>query len=683
MDFSEAKERARELVGKMTVDEKISQLLYTSEAVERLGIHEYNWWNEAAHGVARAGNATVFPQAIGLAASFDPELIGEIGRAVADEARAKYNKSVELGDRGIYKGLTFWAPNINIFRDGRWGRGQETFGEDPFLTAALAVSYIKGLQGDGDFIKAAACAKHFAVHSGPEKLRHGFNAEASRKDMWETYLPAFEKCVEAGVAGVMGAYNRTNGQPCCANDYLMTEVLFGKWGFEGYFVSDCGAVADIYSGHHYTESLEEAAALALKKSCCLNCGKAYSSLTDAYEHDLVDEEDITAAAEKLFAVRFMLGEFEEKRPFADIPYSVVGCEKHRELNLEAARRSLVLLENRDGFLPVGGRYKRIAVIGPNSDSVSVLEGNYNGTSSEYLTVSEGMRRVFDGAKITVERGSPLVGGRGDWSPDLTGPALAAASESGLAVLCLGLDPHIEGEEMPISQDGFDGGDRTAFSLPAPQRELAEKVCEICPDTVVLTFGGGPVDVGDRIRSMAKAHVHCFYPGALGGLAVAQLLHGDFCPSGKLPVTFPRADSALPDICDYSMEGRTYRFMREKPLYPFGYGLSYTTVEVTEPIVAGQSADRVTLCVKAANTGNYGTTATVQIYARYGDSRTETPVCQLCATKAVRLDAGQTADVTLEVDRYWLKAVLESGERTDPDGEIRFFAGLPDFSSREP
>ncbi|MBO4770361.1 MAG: glycoside hydrolase family 3 C-terminal domain-containing protein, partial [Clostridia bacterium] len=455
MDLSEAKERARELVGKMTVDEKISQLLYTSEAVERLGIHEYNWWNEAAHGVARAGNATVFPQAIGLAASFDPELIGEIGRAVADEARAKYNKSVELGDRGIYKGLTFWAPNINIFRDGRWGRGQETFGEDPFLTAALAVSYIKGLQGDGDFIKAAACAKHFAVHSGPEKLRHGFNALADRKEMWETYLPAFEKCVEAGVAGVMGAYNRTNGQPCCANDYLMTEVLFGKWGFEGYFVSDCGAVADIYSGHHYTASLEEAAALALKKGCCLNCGKAYSSLTDAYEHDLVDEEDITAAAEKLFAVRFMLGEFEEKRPFADIPYSVVGCEKHRELNLEAARRSLVLLKNRDGFLPVGGRYKRIAVIGPNSDSVSVLEGNYNGTSSEYLTVSEGMRRVFDGAKITVERGSPLVGGRGDWSPDLIGPALAAASESDLTVLCLGLDPNIEGEEMAVNQEGFD------------------------------------------------------------------------------------------------------------------------------------------------------------------------------------------------------------------------------------
>lgn len=683
MNFDEAKKTAERTVGLMDPYEKISQLLYTSAAIERLGIKEYNWWNEAAHGVARAGTATVFPQAIGLAATFDTSLIRRIGDAVSDEARAKYNKAVSLGDRGIYKGLTFWAPNINIFRDGRWGRGQETFGEDPYLTSVCAVSYIKGLQGEGEFLKAAACAKHFAVHSGPEHARHGFDARASLKDMWETYLPAFEKAVGAGVAGVMGAYNRTNGEPCCAHSYLMEKVLYGKFGFRGYFVSDCGAINDICEGHHYTETAEEAAALALKKGCHLNCGKTYEKLIDAYEHDLITDEDITRAAVRLYTIRALLGEFEEKRPFSDIPYSVVGCEKHRELNLRAARESLVLLENRDGFLPAGDGYRRIAVIGPHAQSTVVLEGNYNGTSSEYITVADGVRRVFSGCEVTAEAGSRIVSPHGYEGEDLLFPALAAASEADLTVLCLGLDRTAEGEEMPFGADGFDRGDRTTVALPAAQRALGEAVCGVCDNVVLLTFGGGPTDVGEKLRSSVKALIHCFYPGALGGLAAAELIHGDFSPSGRLPVTFPYAEFPVPDMEDYSMRGRTYRFSKEKPLYPYGYGLSYTTFSYKDAEIRAYDGDTVTVSVSVTNTGGCDGYETVQIYAHFDDSRTETPVYQLCGVTKPFIKAKETVNVSVTVDKYWLKAVLGDGERVTPDGKITLYAGghQPDTVSR--
>ena len=683
MNFDEAKKTAERKIGLMDPYEKISQLLYTSAAIERLGIKEYNWWNEAAHGVARAGTATVFPQAIGLAATFDTALIRRIGDAVSDEARAKYNKAVSLGDRGIYKGLTFWAPNINIFRDGRWGRGQETFGEDPYLTSVCAVSYIKGLQGEGEFLKAAACAKHFAVHSGPEHARHGFDARASLKDMWETYLPAFEKAVGAGVAGVMGAYNRTNGEPCCAHSYLMEKVLYGKFGFRGYFVSDCGAINDICEGHHYTETAEEAAALALKKGCHLNCGKTYEKLIDAYEHDLITDEDITRAAVRLYTIRALLGEFEEKRPFSDIPYSVVGCEKHRDLNLRAARESLVLLENRDGFLPAGDGYRRIAVIGPHAQSTVVLEGNYNGTSSEYITVADGIRRVFSGCEVTAEAGSRIVSPHGYEGEDLLFPALAAASEADLTVLCLGLDRTAEGEEMPFGADGFDRGDRTTVALPAAQRALGEAVCGVCDNVVLLTFGGGPIDVGEKLRSSVRALIHCFYPGALGGHAAAELIHGDFSPSGRLPVTFPYAETPVPDMEDYSMRGRTYRFSREKPLYPYGYGLSYTSFSYKDARVSSHDDNTVTVSVSVTNTGGCDGYETVQIYAHFDDSRTETPVYQFCGVAKPFIKAKETVNVSVTVDKYWLKAVLGDGERVTPDGKITLYAGghQPDAVSR--
>ena len=685
MNYEKARKKAVELVSKMTVEEKISQLLYTSAAIERLGIKEYNWWNEAAHGVARADTATVFPQAIGMAATFDPGLINEVGAAVSDEARAKYNKNVQFGDRGIYKGLTFWAPNINIFRDGRWGRGQETFGEDPFLTKTMGVSYVKGIQGDGEFLKAAACAKHFAVHSGPEYSRHGFDAKASKKDLWETYLPAFEACVEAGVAGVMGAYNRTNGEPCCANTYLMEEVLCKKWGFKGYFVSDCGAISDICDGHHFTETKAEAAALALKKGCNLNCGQTYEKLIDAYEQDLVTEEDITNAAVKLYTIRALLGEFEEKRPYSDVPYSTVNCKKHRELNLKTARESLVLLKNDNRFLPLKDKYGRIAVIGPNANSVRVLEGNYNGRSPEYITVAEGVRRVFTSSEISVATGSTLISTRGNEGEELLCSALAAASEADAVILCLGLDSSVEGEEMNFESESFFRGDRTSSYLPKPQTALAEAICEVCENVVILVMCGSPADLGDTVNKKAKAILHFWYPGALGGLAAAEILHGDVSPSGRLPVTFYKGNASLPDITDYSMENRTYAYSDVKPLFPFGYGLSYSDVKYLSAAVTSEDENQIKLKVNIKNNGEYKVKEKIQIYAEFYDSRTTTPKFRLCSILPYDLEAGKETEIKdVVINKNDIRAVLDSGERVYPDGEIYLYAGghQPDEKSSE-
>ena len=683
MNIEKARKKAVGLVSQMTVYEKISQLLYTSPAIKRLGINEYNWWNEAAHGVARADTATVFPQAIGMAATFDPDLVFRIGDAVSDEARAKYNKSVKFGDRGIYKGLTFWAPNINIFRDGRWGRGQETFGEDPYLTSRMGVSYVKGIQGDGEYLKAAACAKHFAVHSGPEYTRHVCDTKASLKDMWETYLPAFEACIEAGVAGVMGAYNRTNGEPCCAHSYLMEEVLFKKWGFQGYFVSDCGAINDIANGHHFTDTKAEAAALALKKGCNLNCGNTYEKLIDAYEQDLVTEDDITTSAVRLYTIRALLGEFEDPRPYSDIPYSAVNCKKHRELNLSAARQSVVMLKNENGFLPLSDKYKRIAVIGPNAGSVRALEGNYNGRSPEYVTVSEGIRRVFGRSELSVATGSSLISTRGCNGEELLSGALAAASEADVAILCLGLDNSVEGEEMNYEADGFFRGDRTTSYLPAPQIKLAEAVCDICDNVIVLVMCGSPADLGEKVNSAAKAVLHLWYPGALGGLAAAEILHGDRSPCGRLPVTFFKGDAALPDISDYSMEGRTYAYCKTEPLYPFGFGLSYADVEYKNAEIVSEDTDKITLAVTLENKSGYDADEKIQIYARFKDSRTATPEFRLCGIKAEPVPAGTEKTVYIEADRKFTLAVLDTGERVIPDGGLTLYIGghQPDETSR--
>lgn len=653
MNFEQARLRAKKIVGEMTVEEKLSQLLYNAPAIERLGIREHNWWNEASHGVARAGVATVFPHAIALAATFNPGLVGKVADAVSTEARAKYNKSVEFGDRDIYKGLTYWTPNINIFRDPRWGRGQETFGEDPYLTAVMGTEYIKGLQGDGEFLKSAACAKHFAVHSGPEKLRHSFDARANEKDMRETYLPAFEYAVKAGVAGVMGAYNRTNGELCCSSRRLIQEILRGQWQFEGYFVSDCGAIADISEHHHYTETMKEAAALALKNGCNLNCGKAYEHLVEAYEEDLIDENDIDDAAVRLYTIRVMLGEFEEPRPFSDIGFDRLDCAEHKALNLEAARQSLVLLKNENGFLPLGKKTaEKIAVVGPTAMSTMVLEGNYNGHASEYITVAEGMRRVFDGCDILVADGSRICGEEmNSWDGFyyLRSEGMAAASEADLTVLCLGLDRSVEGEETGLDNDFTEGGDKKTLFLPETQMYLAESVCDVCENVIVVVMCGSAVDLGEKVRNHAKAIIHAWYPGALGGLAVAELIAGRFSPSGRLPVTFYYGNTGLPDFTDYSMKGRTYRFTAEEPLYPFGYGLGFSEIVYNSFEIISETSEKLCAAVEVTNIGKFASEEKIQIYAEFKDSRTSVPNYQLCGVCSVALEPGQSRRCEMEIE----------------------------------
>ena len=685
MDYANAAKIAAEIVGQMTVEEKISQLLYEAPAVERLGINEYNWWNEAAHGVARSGTATVFPHAIALAATFDPQLVFAVADAVSTEGRAKYNENIRQGVRDIYKGLTFWAPNINIFRDPRWGRGQETYGEDPFLTATLASEYIKGIQGSGEFLKASACSKHFAVHSGPEKNRHSFDSAVSDKDLFETYLPAFEKTVKSGVTGVMGAYNRVNGVPCCANERLLGEILRKKWGYSGYVVSDCGAIHDISHGHAYKNTDAEAAACALKAGCDLNCGKVYKSLIDAYEEDLVTEEDITKAAVRLYTIRAMLGEFEEDRPYSDIPYSAVDCKKHRQLNLNAARECAVLLKNENNFLPLDKNTEMtIAVVGPNAVSVTALEGNYNGQAAEYVTVADGIRKSFPDADIKVSRGSRITDrvfeaeGVGNWLSD----GVAAARNSDIAVLCLGLDRLIEGEDTGESDDYSISGDKKGLFLPETQIKLAEAVCDACENVIVILMAGSSVDPGKKVRDHAKAILQLWYPGALGGKAAGEILSGAVSPCGKLPVTVYDGNQILPDFGSFDMAGRTYRYIECEPLYPFGFGLTYTHFSFGDFIIDDETDESITVSVDIKNDGGTDSYEKIQLYASFTDSRTKTPHYQLCSIKPVYLAAGEKTRVALTAEKYWLKAVLENGERVTPDGKITLYIGAhqPDKKS---
>ena len=678
MTKTEAREKAKKIVSQMTAEEKISQLLYNSPAIERLGIKAYNWWNEGAHGVARAGTATVFPHTIAMAATFDPELINKIGDVISTEGRIKYNKHVEYNDFDIFKGITYWAPNINIFRDPRWGRGQETFGEDPFLTSVLGTSFVKGIQGDGEFLKGAACSKHYAVHSGPEKTRHSFDAKTNEHDLFETYLPAFEKTVKAGVAGVMGAYNRTNGEPCCAHSYLVSDILRKRWGFDGYFVSDCGALKNIYTFHQFTETKAEAAAVSLKNTCDLNCGETYDALIDAYEEDLVTEDDITAAAERLYTIRCLLGEFEEVRPYSDIPYSKLDCKEHRELNLTAAEQCLVLLKNEDNYLPLDKNTdKRIAIVGPNALSVTALEGNYNAYASQYFPVADGIRNVFTNADISVEKGSNYCFEQlNHWSGfnNMLSDGIAAASEADITVLALGLDCSIEGEDTGFDDDYTASGDKKSLFLPATQQKLAEGVCEVCDNVIVVLMCGSSIDVGEKVRNHAKAIIHAWYPGSLGGLAVARMLAGEFSPSGKLPVTIYNGNHHIPDFNDYSMKGRTYRYIDGDALYPFGFGLSFTDFKYSDFNVVDKNNETVTVSVKVKNTGKVKAKEISQIYASFKDSRTYTPHYQLCAVKTTELAPEEEATVTFNIDAFWLKAVLEDGSRVTPDGEILLYAG---------
>lgn len=572
MDF---RERARELVSRMTIEEKCSQMQYRSPAIERLGIPAYNWWNEALHGVARAGCATVFPQAIGMAASFDEELLKEVAEAVSDEARAKYNEFKTFGGTAWYQGLTCWSPNINIFRDPRWGRGQETYGEDPCLTGRMGAAFIRGLQGDGEYRKLDATVKHYAVHSGPEKLRHEFDACPGDKDLYETYLAAFRYCIEnAHPSAVMGAYNRFRGESCCASPKLLEDILRGEFGFEGYVVSDCGAVLDINEHHKITKTPAESAALAVNSGCDLNCGQAYEWLMNAFGEGLVSEETITRSVERLFEARFRLGMFDGDCPFNKIGPEVIECEKHTKLNLRMAEESMVLLKN-NGILPLS-RDKRVAVIGPNADSRDVLLGNYNGTPSAYYTLLRGIQEACRGGVLYAE-GCGLVRTDPQSESALLREAVLKARRADAVVMIMGISPRIEGEEGDAG-DSFDNGDRVDLELPAVQKKLYEAVLETGTPIVFVNVSGSCVSLC-RQQETAAAVLQCFYPGAMGGKALANILFGETAPCGRLPVTFYRSVEDLPPFEDYSMENRTYRFFKGDPLYPFGYGLTYG--EVTE------------------------------------------------------------------------------------------------------
>lgn len=673
-------QQAENLVSQMTLEEAATQIFFDSAPIEHLHIPGYNWWNEALHGVARAGTATMFPQAIGLAAMFDKEEIGNMAGIIAEEGRAKYNEQSKSGDTDIYKGLSFWAPNINIFRDPRWGRGQETYGEDPYLTAQLGAAYVKALQGDGPYMKAAACAKHFAVHSGPEAVRHSFDAKVSQQDLWDTYLPAFEKLVcDAGVEAVMGAYNRTNGEPCCAQTALMQDILYGKWHFSGHFVSDAWALRDFYNGHHVTKDVWETAALALRKGCDLNCGDTYPHIMEAYEKGLVTEEEIRTAAVHVLTTRCKLGMFAKDCPYDEIPYEANDSKEHNEASLRMSRKSAVLLKN-SGVLPLSfDKVKTIGVIGPNADSIEALRGNYYGTASCFETNLHGIRDfVGDKARVLYSEGCHLFKDRTSnlaRPDDRMSEALTVAHHSDVVVLCLGLDATIEGEEGDTG-NAFASGDKKTLKLPESQEKLLHAVCETGTPVILVLNCGSALDLRWADEHCA-AILQVWYSGSHGGQALAELLFGESVPCGKLPVTFYANDDQLPEFEDYSMENRTYRYFRGTPLYPFGYGLSYTKFSYSGLKLSADSlhsGEGVDVQVTVTNTGSCAADEVTEVYVKDMEASTRVPNCSLCGFAHTHLEAGESKTLHISVQPEAFRLVKEDGSRVYEPGVFTLYAG---------
>lgn len=690
------RKRAEELVAQMTLAEKIAQTVHQSLAIERLGIKAYNWWNEALHGVARAGTATIFPQAVGLAATFDEELLEQIGEAVSTEARAKFNLQQKEEDTDIYKGLTFWAPNVNIFRDPRWGRGHETFGEDPYLTSRLGVRYIMGLQGhDENYLKTAACAKHFAVHSGPESVRHSFDAVVNEQDLRETYLPAFQACIqEAKVEAVMGAYNRTNGEPCCGSLRLLKEILRQEWGFEGHVTSDCWAIKDFHENHHVTANPVESVSLAMNNGCDLNCGSLFLYLEQAVKEGLVDEKRLDEAVINLFTSRMKLGVFDEKgqNPFDDIPYTVVDSPKMRSMNRRVAERSVVLLKNEKQLLPLKKEaIHTIGVIGPNADNRRALVGNYEGTASRYVTVLEGIQDyVGEDIRVLYSEGCHLYKDRTSGlaqANDRMSEVRGVCEASDVVIAVMGLDASLEGEEGDTGNE-YGSGDKPNLCLPGLQHDILKAARESGKPVILVLLAGSAMAVTWEEQHL-DAILQAWYPGAQGGAAIARILFGDVNPEGKLPVTFYRTTEELPDFEDYSMKGRTYRYMKQKPLFPFGYGLSYTTYEYLDaalesaPISFSPDAEEgAVLRMKVRNAGAMDGTETVQVYV--GLEKEGAPNPQLKQIAKVPLKAGETKEVRLSLPKEAFLLYDEEGKRRLYPGTYHIYAGgsQPDERSRE-
>lgn len=809
-------QRLDDLISRLTLEEKVSQMINSAPAIPRLGIPAYDWWNEALHGIARTPYYTTsFPQAIGIAATWDRESVEDMAEYVSDEGRAIFNESSRLGTPGRFKGLTYWSPNINIFRDPRWGRGQETYGEDPYLTGEMGTAFVSGIQGDDPkYLKASACAKHYAVHSGPEWNRHTFDAYVSDQDLWDTYLPAFEKLVvDAGVTGVMTAYNRFLGQACCANDVLMTEILFNRWNYKGYVTSDCGGVDDVYMTHKEYADAASGSAAAVKHGNHCECGSrgSYLALVRAVEDGLIEEEEIDNAVRRLFEIRMRLGMFdpEELVPYSSIPMSVLECDKHKDAALDMARKSIVLLKNEDDLLPLDMKsLKKIAVVGPNADNEDLMLANYFGYPSEITTLLEGIRnKVGDEVEVVYERGVNLVdefvfmplsipecfsidGRQGfkaeyfqnmEWDgvPPLTcyeeaidfkwgngteigngvvtnfmtavyrtvftapetseycfelladdyaslkingqepersglineyyilnaekgkaydieirfvqegdtaelifqpgvlstadyAATASAVSDADVIIFAGGLSSKLEGEEMSVRIDGFDRGDRTSIDLPAVQKKMLSSLLATGKPVIFVLMTGSAVGLEWEDRNV-PAIINAWYAGQAGGDAVADVIFGDYNPAGRLPVTFYRSVADLPDFEDYSMEGRTYRYFKGKPVYAFGHGLSYTDFNYSDLKVSRLGDGSLKVVVKVTNAGKRDGDEVVQLYLS-NDRKFRTPIRSLKGFDRISLKAGESMDVVFTVAPDELTVVDQKGASVPMKGRITVSVG---------
>ncbi|MFD0989249.1 glycoside hydrolase family 3 C-terminal domain-containing protein [Mariniflexile jejuense] len=679
-------DRVEDLISRLTLEEKVNQMMNSTSGIKRLKIPPYDYWNEALHGVGRSCAATIFPQAIGLGATFDADLAFKVSSAISDEARAIYNATAKKGYQIQYNGLTFWTPNINIFRDPRWGRGQETYGEDPYLTSILGVSFVKGLQGDNpNYLKTAACAKHFAVHSGPEKVRHEFNAEVNQKDLWETYLPAFKALVDANVESVMCAYNRTNGEACCASNYLISDVLINQWKFKGHVLTDCSALVDFYKqqnegGHGVVKSDEEAAALAVKSGISLNCGGTFNALIDAVKNGLITEKEIDKQLATLLKTRFKLGLFDPKgsNPYDTISPEVINSEAHRALSKEVAQKSMVLLKN-NGVLPLKNDLSKYFVTGPNAASIEILLGNYYGVNSNMVSILEGISKAI---KPTSQLQYRLGAMLNKPSINPINYATGNASNSDVTIVVLGISSQLEGEEGD-SIDSDTAGDRLDYNLPKNQidylrdlRERADKNPNDRKPIVAVITSGSPVNLTE-VHELADAVLLAWYPGEEGGTAVADILFGNVSPSGRLPITFPKSLDQLPAFDNYSMIGRTYKYMTKEPLYPFGFGLSYTSFKygvIQAPVSTITKKDKLKLNVTVTNTGKVASDEIVQMYISDQVASVIVPIYQLINTKRIHLKPGESKNVEFELSPKDFEIVLNNGSKTIESGTFKIYIG---------
>ena len=663
--------QAEKIISKMTLEEKASQMLNASIALYDYGLDEYNWWNESLHGVARAGKATVFPQAIALAATFDADLVKRVATAISDEARAMYNISQERGIKGQYSGLTFWSPNVNIFRDPRWGRGQETYGEDPFLSGLIGSAFVNGLQGnDPNYLKVAACAKHFAVHSGPEADRHYFNAVVSKQDLYETYLPAFKILVDSNVEIVMCAYNKLNDEPCCGSNDLLSGILRKDWGFKGHVVSDCGAINDIKSNHKFTLTDEQSVAYAIKGGVDLNCGNLYRKIPSAVKKGLLREKDVDKSLKRLLVTRYKLGMFEEKGsgPYDHLGSGHINSQENKELAYMAASKSIVLLKNANSVLPLSKKLNTIFVTGPNAANIDMAIGNYNGLSPEIITPLEGIVSKVDyGVAVKYRLGVELNNPK----PNPSFSMMHLASSSDATIAFMGISALIEGEEGDAILSSANG-DRVEISLPKNQIKYIKELRKSTNNKplILVVSSGSAIDLSD-VEELVDAIIYCWYPGEQGGRAIAEILFGDVNPSGKLPITLPKSIDQLPDYADYSMDNRTYKFLRDKPMYPFGYGLSYSKVKYSEISMSSTvfTDDKENVAkVTITNMSDYKTEEVVQLYISDLDADFRVPNSSLKGVKKIKLNPRETKNIKFSIDKEMLQSV-------NNDGKLVFDPGL--------